>query len=67
MPRPVQGNQDATPTAARYKVTTSVVSSAIVSGQPDPFALRTVTITVTLYPKGTVLCQSITYLTRGGI
>ena len=60
-------NKDSTPSAARYKVSTTVVSSALVSGSPDPFALRTVTVTVTLYPAGTVLCQCATSLTRGGI
>ena len=66
-----QGNQDATPTAARYKVSTTVISSATIAGSnptlPDNFALRTVTVTVTLSAKGTVLCQYVTYLTRGGI
>jgi prepilin-type N-terminal cleavage/methylation domain-containing protein len=67
---------DMTPTdnntaAARYKVSASVVSDLIVSGsnpvQPANNALRTVTVTVALYPGGQTIYQSGTYLVRAGI
>jgi len=62
--------QDSNPSAGRYIVTTTVVSSVTVPGSnpvtPDNFALRTVTVTVTLATDGTVLCQFTTYLVRGG-
>jgi hypothetical protein len=66
-----ENNQDSSSSTARYKVTTTVVSSATVSGssptQPQTSAIRTVTVTVTLNGPGTTICQTATYLTRGGI
>lgn len=57
--------------AARYKVSASVVSDLIVSGsnpvQPANNALRTVTVTVALYPGNQTIYQSGTYLVRAGI
>jgi Tfp pilus assembly protein PilV len=64
-------NLDNTPTSARFKVTTTVVSDLIVTGSspvaPADNALRTVTITVTLVNGGTTLCQAKSYLARAGI
>lgn len=64
-------NLDSTPTAARYKVTTSVVSDYTVPASnpvaPAPNALRTVTTTVTLVSTGVMLTTLTTYLTREGI
>jgi Tfp pilus assembly protein PilV len=65
-----QGNS----ATARYSVTTSVVSSAVNSGTagqsgavPSSFAIRTVSVTVSLVSGGTVLYQTSTYLVRAGI
>lgn len=56
---------------AELKVSTTVVSDKTISGsdpvQPDPAALRTVTITVTSVRTGDTLCQMSTYLVRAGI
>ena len=67
-------NVDATPANARYKVATSVVSDLTKSGvtptAPADNALRTVTITVTLYPATTpvtTLATMATYMSRAGI
>jgi Tfp pilus assembly protein PilV len=64
-------NLDSTPTAARYKVTTTVVSDAVVAGSnpvtPVGSALRQVTTTVTLVQSGTTLTTLTTYLAREGI
>ena len=68
------GNQnlmDTSPATARYKVATTVVSSALVSGSNPPVpttsALRLVTVAVTLVPTKAALCQVSAYLTRGGV
>lgn len=68
------GNQAAvSSTAARYRVTVSVVSDQVKSGtagvagaQPADAALRTVTVTVQLHTSGEVLYQTATYLVRAG-
>lgn len=64
-------NLDSKPAAARYKVTTTVVSDSVVSGSnpttPAPNALRLVTTTVTLVSSGKTLTTLITYLVRAGI
>ncbi len=64
-------NMDSTPSSARYRVTTSVVSSATISGsnpvQPAVTATRLVTVTVYLLPAGSQLCSANTYLIRGGV
>jgi len=64
-------NMDNTPNAARYKVTTTVVSDALVAGSspatPTPNALRLVTAKVTLVSNGNVLTTLTTYLVRNGI
>ena len=64
-------NQDANPTTARYKVTTTVVSDLTVAGSspvtPSNNALRTVTTTVTLVSTGATLTTLTTYLARYGI
>jgi len=64
-------NVDNTPSAARYKVTTTVVSDALVAGSnpatPAPNALRLVTTKVTLVSTGAVLSTLTTYFARNGI
>jgi len=64
-------NLDGSPTAARYKVTTTVVSDLVLSGvtptTPAPNALRLVTTTVTLVSSGATLTSLTTYLVRNGI
>ena len=64
-------NLDAAPASARYKVSLSVVSDALVSGSspatPTPDALRTVTVTVTLLQTGETLYQTSAYLARAGV
>ena len=67
-------NVDSTPSLAKYKMTTSVVSDATKAGvtptAPADTALRTVTITVTIYPATnpiTTLAVMSTYLSRAGI
>lgn len=64
-------NQDASPSAARYKVTLSVVSDSLIAASspatPTPDALRTVTITVIEVDNGETLYQTSTYLARSGI
>ena len=64
-------NMDSTPTAARYKVTTTVVSDYLVPmsnpATPSGNALRTVTTTVTLVSTAVTLTTMTTYLTREGI
>jgi hypothetical protein len=64
-------NMDSSPAAARYKVTTSVVSSATIAGsnpvQPALTATRLVTVTVYLVANGSQLCTASTYLIRGGL
>lgn len=59
---------------ARYKVTTTIVSSAVSSGTagatgavPSSSALRTVTVSVQDVSNTTTLYSTHTYLTRGGI
>ncbi len=64
-------NMDSNTSAARYKVTTTVVSDSTVSGSnpttPSPTALRLVTITVTLVSGGKTLTTLTTYFARNGI
>jgi len=64
-------NMDNTPSAARFKVTTTVVSDLVVAGSspvsPAPNALRLVTTTVSLTSNGNVLATLKTYLVRNGI
>ena len=64
-------NMDSTPTTARYKVSTSVVSDLTQSGvtptAPATNALRLVTITVTLVSTGATLTTFTTYFARDGI
>lgn len=64
-------NLDSTPTAARFKVTTTVVSDFVVAGSnpvtPAGNALRQVTTTVTLVSTGVTLTTLTTYLSREGI
>ena len=64
-------NVDSTPTKAKYKVTSSVVSDLLVSGvspaKPANGALRTVTVNVTLAADGTSVYSTSTYLARAGI
>jgi prepilin-type N-terminal cleavage/methylation domain-containing protein len=66
-----QVNQDAAPANARYKVSTTVVSSATVASsspvQPTTTALRTVTVTVTNNSTGAQLFQVVTYLVKEGL
>lgn len=61
--------QDGTPSAARYRVTTSVVSSSYASGSttvPANNATRTVIVTVFLSSNGSALYSTGTYLVRSG-
>ncbi len=64
-------NMDSNPTAARYRVTTTVESDSTVYGSnpvtPSPNALRLVTTTVTLVSTGATLTTLTTYLARYGI
>ncbi len=64
-------NLDSTPTAARYKVATTVVSDYTIPASnpvlPAGNALRTVTTTVTLVSTGVTLTTLTTYLSREGI
>ena len=64
-------NKDANPTAARYKVSTTVVSDLVQSGvsptAPASNALRLVTTTVTLISTGATLTTLTTYFARDGI
>lgn len=64
-------NLDSTPTTARYKVTTTVVSDLTVTNSnpvtPAGNALRQVTTTVTLVSTGKTLTTLTTYLSREGI
>lgn len=60
--------------SARYSVTTNIVSDTVSSGTagvagavPSDTALRTVTITVTLYSTSQTLYQTNTYLAKGGV
>jgi Tfp pilus assembly protein PilV len=57
--------------AARYTVSTTVVSDLTIAGSnpvtPAANALRTVTVTVTLTATGETLAQMTTYLAQGGI
>src|SRR5579862_7220343 len=58
--------RDSNTTLATFRVSTTVVSDIPLAGsnpvQPDPTALRTVTVTVTSYPAGQSLCTLNTYL-----
>ncbi len=67
-------NQLTSSTGAAYKVNTTVVSSAVSSGTagvsgavPDPYAYRTVDVTVTDLSNSTMLYESKNYLVRAGI
>jgi hypothetical protein len=57
-------NEDSSSATARYKVSTTVVSTPAL---PSTTALRLVTVTVAQEPAGTVICQISDYLTQGGI
>ena len=57
-------NEDATSASARFKVSTSVVSTP---AQPSSTALRLVTVSVTQQVTSTVICSTHYYLTQGGL
>ena len=70
------GNQESQGSAStsRYTVTTSIVSDLMQSGTagqtggvPSSYALRNVTVTVTLTSGGSTLYRTSTYLCRAGI
>lgn len=64
-------NMDGSSASARYKVSTTVVSSSLISGSnpatPTTTALRLVTVTVILTTNNSTLYTVNGYLARGGI
>ncbi len=57
-------NEDSNSSNARFKVSTSVVSTP---AQPSATALRLVTVSVKQQATGTVICSVNYYLTQGGL